>query len=215
MLASDAAGRRVSGTAPQQEGLARTGQLIAVLFFGVAAACGFFSAANASQPAPTVSVNVVDFAFKPTKIDVAPGAIVVFRNNGSTLHRIVADDGGFDSNGLQPAHAWSVTIGSHKGTIKYHDAIYPRMTGSIVVTNAAATTVAASTAKTVAATGAHTSELATTGSDATRMLAFVAVAFLTFGIAALVFARPSPVRLMVLGPLYSDDLLPMKDRARR
>ncbi len=218
---SDTPRRRASGAEPhQQEGLARTGQLIAVLFFGVAAACGFFSAAKASQPGPTTTIDVIDYSFAPAQINVPVGGVVIFRNDGRVLHRVVADNGGFDSHGLQPAHTWSVIVGNRPGTITYHDAIYPQMSGRIVVTTPVAGPVDAAsvtTAVTVGATGARTGALATTGNNATRMLAFIAVAFLTFGIAALMFARPSPVRLMVLGPIYSDDLLPVsnRDRARR
>jgi plastocyanin len=208
-----------------------------VLFAG-AAVCGFVSAARASQPTvsrgpttasqSTTTIQIVDYAFSPATVTVAPQTTVVFRNQGVATHRVVADDDAFDSHGIQPGQAWSLTVGG-PATIAYHDEIYPTMRGTIVVS---ATTTAAtngdpfapsggSTATTPTTTGATappttaTTSLASTGTGDTPLLAFTALLLLVLGGAALALSRPAPVRLVALTARPVDDLLPARDRARR
>src|SRR5690242_15955372 len=95
----------------EQRGVARVGQLVALVLFVGAAVCGFVSAARASQPTSATPVAVIDYDFSPHTVTVAPESTVVFRNDGVATHRVVADDGSFDSHGLQPGNSWSVTVG--------------------------------------------------------------------------------------------------------
>ena len=214
MPTSDIAERGAPGTLPPEQRMSRAGQVIAVVLFGAAAACGFWSAASAAQPAPSPTVVVIDYAFAPPNITVHAGGTVVFRNAGHATHRVVADDGSFDSHGLQPGHAWSVTV-SEPATIAFHCAIHPQMTGEILVSRAA---FGSPPPVTAATTGAHVTQLATTGTHTAHLLAFVAAVCLALGAAALVLARRAPVVLVALVPGMAgapDDLLPARDRARR
>jgi len=207
------AGNQVAGN---QIGRARVGQLFALVLFSTAATCGWWAAAHAAQPAGG-DVDVIDFAFAPPNVTIGAGGTVVFRNDGRATHRIVADDGGFDSHGLQPGHAWSVMLGA-PGVVPFHDAIYPQMKGTIVVT-AAKVVSTASEGTSAPATSASTTtvaitHLASTGA-ASGNLAFVAVVLLVLGAMALVVARPLPPNFGAGGGSLRDDLLPDRERLSR
>jgi plastocyanin len=83
------------------------------------------------------AVSVVDFAFQPTSIEVPAGSTVTWTNTGAAPHTVTADNGAFDSGRLKPGATFS-QIFATPGTFTYHCEIHPKMTGTIVVTEAAA-----------------------------------------------------------------------------
>ena len=83
------------------------------------------------------AVSIVDFAFQPASIEVPAGSTVTWTNAGAAPHTVTADDGSFDSGQLKPGATFSQTF-STPGTYTYHCEIHPQMTGTVVVTGAAA-----------------------------------------------------------------------------
>jgi plastocyanin len=83
------------------------------------------------------AVSIVDFAFQPASIEVPAGSTVTWTNTGGAPHTVTADNGAFDSGQLAPGASFSQTF-TTPGTYTYHCDIHPRMTGTVVVTEAAA-----------------------------------------------------------------------------
>ena len=84
-------------------------------------------------PDTTISIvgNVGRQAFSPNPITVAVNQRVVFRNDDSRTHRIVADAGGFDSGNVAPgASSAPITITSGN-PMPFHCTIHPSMVGAI------------------------------------------------------------------------------------
>lgn len=82
-------------------------------------------------PFITVSKDRLSSATTQTKV----GLTVTFFNgedDTTVTHRLVADDGGFDTGVLKPGQAYSVTFQS-AGSYPYHDALHPGLKGTIVV----------------------------------------------------------------------------------
>jgi plastocyanin len=96
------------------------------------------TAPSAAPPAPataTVTVAVVssigNTAYQPNPVRANPGDTVMFRNNDSTPHRIVLDDGSADLGDIAPgasSRGFTVRSGSD---VRFHCAIHPSMVGSI------------------------------------------------------------------------------------
>jgi plastocyanin len=72
-------------------------------------------------------------AFAPNPASAAAGSSVVWRNNDSTLHHIVLDNGTDVGNVSPGATTRSITVNS--GATGFHCTIHPSMVGTI---NAAA-----------------------------------------------------------------------------
>ena len=72
-----------------------------------------------------------DQAFSPNPASVAQGSLVVWRNTDNTAHRIVMNDGSFDSGDLGPG-ATSAALRLSTAGGSYHCTIHPTtMFGSI------------------------------------------------------------------------------------
>lgn len=66
-------------------------------------------------------------AFNPNPATVAPGQMVVFKNNDTVAHRVTLDDGTIQTSDIAPgATSAPVAIGSNKS---YHCTIHPGMVG--------------------------------------------------------------------------------------
>jgi plastocyanin len=90
---------------------------------------------EAAAPGET-SVTIVDFAFDPATLDVAPGTTVVWTNTGQTPHTVT---GSFaDSGALSPGQTFRHTF-AEVGSFDYVCSFHPQMTGSIRVSAGAAT----------------------------------------------------------------------------
>ncbi len=78
------------------------------------------------------TVEIVDLDFAPGALEVAVGASVTWTNTGVAPHTATADDGGFDSDQLDPGESFTQTFAS-PGRFAYACAIHPSMTGVVVV----------------------------------------------------------------------------------
>jgi plastocyanin len=116
------------------------------------AACGGYSSPSApTSPAPSpapspspspspapsgqVTVDIVGSAgsqsFTPNPVTAAAGAAVAFKNDDSTIHHIVLDNGSADLGNVSPGQTTrSVTV-SGSGVVGFHCTIHPSMVGTI------------------------------------------------------------------------------------
>ncbi|TAM73808.1 amidase [bacterium] len=90
------------------------------------------AAAQDVSPVPEATVTIADFKYAPTTLTVPVGTTVRFRNDDSDAHTVTADDGSFDSGGLDPHGAYQHTF-DKPGTYRYVCAIHPWMKGAVVV----------------------------------------------------------------------------------
>jgi len=67
-----------------------------------------------------VNANIIDNAFDPHNIVVAPGTTVTWTNHGTTMHSIVADRGSFSSGPIPVGGTYSQVF-SETGTYVYYD----------------------------------------------------------------------------------------------
>lgn len=118
------------------------------------------SAANAS-------VNISGFAFVPASVTVSVGDTVTWTNSDTAPHTATSDTAGvFGSPTLNQGGTFSHTF-TTAGTFAYHCNIHPSMTGTVVVTGAAATaTTAAPTATSTAGAATSTPTAAATATTA-------------------------------------------------
>ncbi len=89
-------------------------------------------ALSAPALAADASVTIKDFAFTPPELTVALGTKVIFRNEDSDVHSVVADDGSFHSNALDTGSEFAHTF-NMAGVTSYHCGLHPTMQGRIVV----------------------------------------------------------------------------------
>ncbi len=79
-----------------------------------------------------VRVRIVDFAFRPRRIEIAKGTRVRWRNAGTVSHTTTSTTGLWDSGPLAPGETFRRTFRS-RGTFRYFCSIHPDMTGKVVV----------------------------------------------------------------------------------
>ena len=83
------------------------------------------------QPA---QIRIISFvgpsSFTPNPAPIAAGRTVAWKNDDSQTHRIVADDGSFDTGNIDGG-ATSMAVTRPAGTVAYHCTIHPTMTGTI------------------------------------------------------------------------------------
>lgn len=88
--------------------------------------------AGAFAAVDTAVVTMADLAYGTTRLEIAPGTMVVWRNDDPVVHTATADDGGWDSGEIAPGESWSRTF-DEPGTFAYHCTPHPFMTAEIVV----------------------------------------------------------------------------------
>jgi plastocyanin len=76
------------------------------------------------------------YVFVPSTIHAQPGEIVTVYNSDQLLHRIVADDGSFDTGTMVPGSSFTVKAGNPGTVISYHCVIHGRVKGQVVVDGA-------------------------------------------------------------------------------
>jgi plastocyanin len=87
-----------------------------------------------SAAAPAASVDVVDFAFKPPQVSVAPGGKVTWKNTGSAQHTASFDDVQLDTNVIAPGAQAELAAPDKPGSYSYRCNIHPaKMRGVLVV----------------------------------------------------------------------------------
>jgi plastocyanin len=104
-------------------------------FILAALASTLFAAGCGDQiigPGGTRNIQVLDNQFSPSLIFVPRGATVRWTNNGSTMHNIAPDGGGWSSGNLAPGASYE-RVFNQLGTVSYRCTIHPGMTGTIEV----------------------------------------------------------------------------------
>jgi len=82
----------------------------------------------------TASVDMVDFAFKPPQVSVAPGGKVTWKNKGAASHTATFDDVSLDTNVVAPGNQAELTAPDKPGSYSYRCNIHPaKMRGVLVV----------------------------------------------------------------------------------
>jgi plastocyanin len=77
-------------------------------------------------------IEIADFAFAPTPIEVSAGTTVTWTNLDPTAHTVRASDGSFDSGTLGSDARFETTF-ERAGTFAYFCRIHPTMCGSVRV----------------------------------------------------------------------------------
>jgi plastocyanin len=101
-------------------------------FLGAAALAALLAAAPATK---TYTVHIRDDKFDPPSVTVRAGDAVTFVNDDDDAHTATADDGSWDSEGLNQGQKWSHTF-AKSGKVTYHCTVHPFMKGTLVVRSA-------------------------------------------------------------------------------
>lgn len=85
-------------------------------------------------PSGAVTVSIIGSAgtgaYVPNPVQVPAGGQMTWKNNDSTVHHIVLDDGSADLGDLAPG-ATSRTVTLRNSVVGFHCTIHPTMVGSI------------------------------------------------------------------------------------
>jgi len=73
------------------------------------------------------------YVFVPSTIHAHAGETITVYNSDQLLHRIVADDGSFDTGVMVPGSSFTVKAGASGTTISYHCVLHSRVKGQVVV----------------------------------------------------------------------------------
>ncbi len=79
-----------------------------------------------AQPAAafTTRARIVDFAFKPKRLEIPQGSRVLWLNKGDETHTVTARNGDFDSGELAPGEKFSYKF-LDTGVFRYYCEIHP------------------------------------------------------------------------------------------
>lgn len=83
----------------------------------------------APEDGPTVTIQDFDFG---QPVTVAAGEPITIVNEDGVTHTFTADDGSFDTGGIDGGGSASITVDA-PGEYTFHCSIHPSMTGSITV----------------------------------------------------------------------------------
>jgi hypothetical protein len=73
------------------------------------------------------------YVFVPSTIHAHPGETITVYNSDQLLHRIVADNGSFDTGVMVPGSSFTVKAGDTGTVISYHCVLHSRVKGQVVV----------------------------------------------------------------------------------
>lgn len=73
------------------------------------------------------------YVFVPSTVHAPEGKNVTIYNSDQLLHRIVADDGTFDTGVMVPGSSFVIKAGAPGTSVSYHCVIHPRVRGQVVV----------------------------------------------------------------------------------
>jgi plastocyanin len=96
------------------------------------AAAAMILVCAAAQAAGPISIEVKDFMFMPTTLNVEAGASVTWVNKDDEPHTVVSDTGLFRSGALDTGESFSFKF-DKPGIYHFTCSIHPRMVGTIVV----------------------------------------------------------------------------------
>ena len=89
----------------------------------------YFSSGSGAVPKAVMQ----HYVFVPSTIHAQSGDTVTVYNYDQLIHRIVADDGSFDTGVMNPGASFTVKAGAAGSVISYHCMLHSRMKGSIIV----------------------------------------------------------------------------------
>ena len=92
-----------------------------------------FSGCVEKSPSQTNMVEISNFSFQPSSIEISAGTMVTWINRDSAEHTITATDGSFNSGNIETGEMYNHTF-SDPGTYQYQCLIHPSMVGEVVVT---------------------------------------------------------------------------------
>src|SRR6266496_74306 len=72
------------------------------------------------------------YVFVPSTIHARPGQTVTVYNSDQLVHRIVADNGSFDTGVMTPGSSFTVKAGQAGAVIAYHCVLHTRVKGQVV-----------------------------------------------------------------------------------
>jgi plastocyanin len=73
------------------------------------------------------------YVFVPSTIHAPAGKTITIYNSDQILHRIVGDDGSFDTGVMVPGSSFTLKAGAPGTTISYHCVLHSRVKGQVVV----------------------------------------------------------------------------------
>jgi len=76
-------------------------------------------------------ISIENFAFNPSVTTVRTGTTVIWTNYDNSQHKIVSDDGLFESGYMSHGETFIYTF-TDAGTYNYHCGIHPSMTGKVI-----------------------------------------------------------------------------------
>lgn len=76
-------------------------------------------------------VKIVDFAFKPKKVEIPQGTSVKWKNLGGVSHTVTSNKGLFDSGELAPGESFKFRF-KKTGVFRYHCEFHPEMKGRVL-----------------------------------------------------------------------------------
>ncbi len=103
------------------------------MLLGAAALVALLAAAP--SPRPGAVVHIRDDAFVPATLTIRAGDKVTFVNDDDDAHTATADDGSWDSEGLNQRQAWTHAF-TTAGKVAYHCTVHPMMHGTLIVRSA-------------------------------------------------------------------------------
>lgn len=89
------------------------------------------SAGAAATASAAKTVDIRNFAFKPSTLRVQRGSRVTFTNSSSAAHTATRG-GSFDTKRIKPGKSAAVSF-NRRGTFAYHCKIHPFMKGKVIV----------------------------------------------------------------------------------
>ena len=72
------------------------------------------------------------YVFVPSTIHARPGQTITVYNSDQLLHRIVADNGSFDTGVMTPGSSFTVKAGATGTVISYHCVLHSRVKGQVI-----------------------------------------------------------------------------------
>ena len=87
---------------------------------------------NINQTVTPGTITIQNFSFSPNTLTINVGDTVTWQNNDSTIHRINASDGRFNSGEISHGDKFSYTF-TKSGTYNYYCSIHTYMTGVVIV----------------------------------------------------------------------------------
>ncbi len=81
------------------------------------------------------TIQIKNYAFDPSDINVTGGSIITITNDDSVAHTVTADDESFDTGLIQPGKSIKLEIPPKDGIYEYASTPYPYMRGKMIVSN--------------------------------------------------------------------------------